>query len=48
MRVLNEITPDTFKDMTVEQLAQYTWNYMNNELRKLRIEMYGHDDVKNN
>ena len=48
MRVLDEITPDTFKDMTVEQLAQYTWNYMNNELRKLRIEMYGHDDVKNN
>lgn len=48
MRVLDEITPDTFKDMTVEQLAQYTWHYMNNELRKLRIEMYGQDDVKNN
>ncbi|MGQ9843090.1 MAG: lysophospholipid acyltransferase family protein [Spirochaetota bacterium] len=48
MRVLDEITPDTFKDMTVEQLAQYTWHYMNNEMRKLRIEMYGQDDIKNN
>ncbi len=48
LRVLDEITPETFKDMTVEQLAQYTWNYMNTELRKLRIEMYGYDDVKNN
>ncbi|MGB4268273.1 MAG: lysophospholipid acyltransferase family protein, partial [Spirochaetota bacterium] len=47
LRVLDEITPETFKDMTVEQLAQYTWNYMNSELRKLRIEMYGYDDVKN-
>lgn len=47
LRVLDEITPEKFKDMTVEELAKYTWNYMNNELRKLRIEMYGHDDVKN-
>jgi 1-acyl-sn-glycerol-3-phosphate acyltransferase len=45
LRVLDEITPDKFKNMSVEELIDYTWNYMNAELKKLRIEMYGSDSI---
>ncbi len=45
LRVLDEITPEKFKNMSVEELIDYTWNYMNAELKKLRIEMYGSDSI---
>jgi len=45
LRVLDEIVPEIFKNMSIEELIDYTWNYMNTELKKLRMEMYGSDSI---
>jgi len=45
LRVLDEIVPEIFKNMSIEELRDYTWNYMHTELKKLRMEMYGSDSI---